>query len=1090
MPKATRYRLTWVGEHQIYALREAHNTEQPLPVTPGSVEWFSWLSRIPSFTFSGQHGQLTVRQEARGGARTYWYAYRRHGDKMLKRYLGRTADLTPAHLEEVALQLTALSVSAPKQGLSAKGPSQERGPAQGKYLRSSPKDEGASLWAASPPSEPSPARQTAHPTFTAPHALHHAHNDVHVPLLATKLHLPRPRAQLVPRSHLVERLQQGVAGTLTLLSAPAGYGKTTLLAQWGAATRAPVAWLSLEPEDNEPIRFLTYFIAALQTLDPRLGASAQALLERPQPAEPATVLALLANDLIGGPGEDFALVLDDYHVITAEPIHRTLTHLVEHQPSQMHLIIATRSDPPLPLARLRAGGQLTELRAAKFRFGAVEAGAFLAEVMGLHLSHEEVTTLLTRTEGWIAGLQLAALWLQGRANASDLLSAFTGSHRFVLDYLSEEVLSRQPAEVQTFLLQTSVLERLSGSLCEAVTGHEESQAMLEELERANLFVIALDDVRGWYRYHQLFADLLRSRLSQAMPALLPDLHQRASTWYEEQGLILDAVHHAILAPDLERTSRLLEEHRHSLALHGQARTVLAWLHAFPEELLQRHPRLWFSQALLLMLTSQLPQALMRLQAAEQAASHLAAGSEAQIFLHQVATLQAYILFLQGDLESSVALAEQASGHLAEMPEHVHEAARVIAAHRSLVSGDVSRVGEQHMARLPSALSIGNDWSAMEMFVQPASILLQARQFWLQGRLRQAAATYGQLAQIPSGPEGALIHPGYCFGVGELCYEWNDLDTAEHLLEQGREALHGPLTLAGDSIAQGYATLARLHQARHNNAGARALVEELVRLAESRQFATAQLAAARAVRARLDVMQGDLAAAVRWTEASGLSASDDPCYPREREYLTFAWVRIAQGREDPAGPHLPEALRLLERRRSDAEEKARLGSILEILILQALALSAGGTGTEALPVLERILTLAEPEGYIRLFVDEGEAMVALLRQAYARGIASDYVATLLSAAGAPGVATPASARSLLEPLTERELEVLRLLANWASRAAPRPLLAPTPCTCSKRGYHSSPLRGPRFPASLHHHQSPPFMLILLLPGKSTPQSTFR
>jgi ATP/maltotriose-dependent transcriptional regulator MalT len=802
MPKAARYRLTWVGEHQIYALREAHNNEQPLPVTPGSVEWFSWLSSIPSFTFSGQHGQLTVRQEARGGAGTYWYAYRRHGDKMLKRYLGRTADLTPAHLEEVALQLTAPSVSAPKQELSAEGPSQEHGPAQGRYLRPSPKDEGASLSAASPPSEPSPALQTANLTGTAPHALHHAHHDVHDLLLATKLHLPHPRAQLVPRSHLVERLQQGVAGALTLVSAPAGFGKTTLLAQWRAATRAPVAWLSLEPEDNEPTRFLTYFIAALQTLDPHLGARALALLGLPQPEEPATVLTLLANDLIGWQGEDIVLVLDDYHVITAAPIHRALTYLVEHLPPKMLIILATRSDPPLPLARLRARGQLTELRAAELRFGAAEAGAFLAEVMGLHLSQEDVTTLQARTEGWIAGLQ------------------------------------------------------------------------------------------------------------------------------------------------------------------------------------------------------------------------------------------AYILFFQGDLARSVALAEQASHHLAETPAYVQEAARVIAAHRLLLSGDVRSVGERRMAWLPSALSIQNDMSAMEMFVQPASIQLQARQFRLQGRLRQAAATYEQLAQMQVGPEGtlALVHPGYCFGLGELCYEWNDLDTAERLLEQGREALHGPLTLAGDANAQGYATLACLQQARNKPASALTLMEEFVRLAQTRQFVPAQLAAAEAVRARLALMQGHLAAAVRWAEASGLSAEDDPSYPREREYLTFVRVRIAQGRRELAGPFLAEALRLLERLQADAEAKARLDSLMEILVLRALALFAvEAHRRHALTALERALLLGEQEGYIRLFVDEGEPMVAMLRQAYARGIAPDYVVTLLSALGEQTGAAPSRAFPLVEPLTERELAVLRLLVRGLSNA---------------------------------------------------------
>ncbi len=1034
MPKAARYRLTWVPEHRIYALREAQNNEQTLPVAPGSPEWFFWLSSIPSFTFSGKLGQITVRQEARGGAGTYWYAYRRHGDKMLKRYLGRTADLTPAHLEEVALQLTAPSVSSPKQELSALDPSQELVQAQGRCQTPTPKAEGASQEVASPTPGPSPAMRSASHTGTAPHALHNAHNDAHDLLLATKLHLPRPRAQLVPRSHLVERLQQGVAGALTLVSAPAGFGKTTLLAQWQASTRAPVAWLSLEPEDNESMRFLTYLIAALQTLDPHLGARAHALLGLPQPAEPETVLALLVNDLIHWQGEDFVLVLDDYHVITAAPIHRALTHLVEHLPPQMHLILATRSDPPLPLARLRARGHLTELRAAELHFGAAEASAFLAEVMGLHLSPQDVTTLQTRTEGWIAGLQLAALSLQGRADVSSFLPAFTGSHRFVLDYLSEEVLSRQPAQVQTFLLQTSILERLSGSLCDAVTGQEESQTMLETLDRANLFVVALDDVRAWYRYHHLFADLLRSRLSLTMPALLPELHRRASFWYEEHDLILEAVHHAILAPDLERTIRLIEEHRHSLALHGQARTVLNWLHAFPGELIQRHPSLCLSQALLLMLTGQLPEALMRLQVAKHAASHIAEEREAQAFLHQVAALQAYVLFFQGDLESSVALAEQASDHLAHCPAEVQESARVIAAHRVLLSGDVSSVGEQSLARLGSGRSIGNDMSVMDVFLHLTGILLQARLLRLQGRLRQAATIYEQMAQVQGDHEGVPIHPGSCFGLGELCYEWNDLDTAERLLEQGREVLRGPLTLAADATAQGYAILARLHQARNKPTLALALVEEFVRLAETRQFASAQLAIASAVRARLALMQGDLAEAVRWAEVSDLSASDDPCYSREQEYLTFARVRIAQGRLDPGGPFLAEALLLLERLREDAEAKARMDSILEILVLQSLAFFAGSAHrTQALPALERALLLGEQEGYIRLFVDEGEPMVALLHQAYAHRIAPDSVVTLLSAFGEQAKASPSRAFPLVEPLTERELAVFRLLVRGLSNA---------------------------------------------------------
>ena len=1028
MPKAAHYHLHWVDEQGIYAVRSADNNEHTLPDLVGSPEWFSWLSSIPSFTFTGKRGSITVRQEARGGAGTYWYAYRRQGDKMRKRYLGRTADLTLEHLEEVALHLTAPSVSSPKQGRSAEGPLQEPVQAQGGNQTLTPKAERPTHEGASLSSRSSPAMRSASQTGTAPHALHKTHDL----LLATKFHTPRPRAQWVSRDPLVEQLQQAVRGAFTLVSAPAGYGKTTLLAQWQASTNTPVVWLSLEQEDNEPTQFLTYLIAALQTLEPHLGVRAQARLRLLQSADQDIALALLINDLINWEGEDFALVLDDYHVITTPSIHHALTHLVEHLPPQAHLIIATRSDPPLPLARLRARGHLTELRATELRFGATEASAFLEKVMGLRLSPEDVTTLQTRTEGWIAGLQLAALSLQGRADVASALAAFTGSHRFVLDFLSEEVLSRQPAPMQAFLLQTSILERLSGSLCAAVTRQEESQTMLEAIDRANLFVIALDDGREWYRYHHLFADVLRSRLSQVMPALLPELHRRASCWYEEHDVILEAVHHAILAPDLARTIRLIEAHRHTLALHGQAHTVLHWLHAFPEELIQKHPGLCLSQGLLLTLTGQLPEAFMRLQVAERSASFITEEREAQAFLHQVAALQAYILFFQGDLERSIALAEQALDHLARCPVEVQEGARVIAAHRVLLSGDVNHVEEQRVARLTSGNSTGNDLSAMEEFLHLTAILLRARLLRLQGHLRQAAAIYEQMAQLRDDHEDPLIAPGFCFGLGEIAYERNDLDTAERLLEQGRAALRGSLPLAADAITQGYTTLALLHQARNNHPHALALMEECIVLVETRQFAPVQRSRARAVRARLAMMQGDLAEAVRWADASSLSGSDPLSYWHEQEYLTFARVRIAQGCLDPQGPDLAEALRLLERLRVDAERSVRMDSLLEILILQSLALFArSAQKTHALAALEQALVLAEKEGYVRLFVDEGEPMVMLLRQAQARGITPTYTATLLLVCSAM---PPASAAfPLVEPLTERELAVLRLLMRGLSNA---------------------------------------------------------
>jgi len=969
-----------VGETLVY-----RQGEQEQMLTVGTTGWFAWLENASTFSFVSPLGHFTARQERSGHQRGgwYWKAYRKQHGKLSSHYLGKSETLTLERLQATAKALADPPVEAPLE------------------------------------------RATHTPSSTASSTAQSALTNPSNPLLATKLSLPRPRAQLVPRTLLLERLQQGMERSLTLVSAPAGFGKTTLLSQWLAESALPVAWLSLEPEDNEPIRFLTYLIAALQTLGPQLSASALARLRLPQPAEQETVLGLLANDLTRGPGEGFVLVLDDYHVVEAPPIHRALTFLLDHLPPQMHLIIATRADPPLPLARLRARGQLTELRADELRFQVAEAKAFL-EVMGLHLAPSDVATLQGRTEGWIAGLQLAALSLQGRVDVSTFLPAFSGSHRFVLDYLSEEVLSRQSAGVQAFLLQTSILERLSGSLCDEVTGGAEGQAMLEALERANLFVASLDDERTWYRYHHLFADMLRSRLQRSEPQLLPELHRRASSWYERHDLLIEAVHHALLASDVERTVRLIEENTHALALRGQVQTVLNWLHALPDGFMQMHPRLCFSHALLLMFTGQLAEALTGLQDAERSASHIMAADEAQGYLNVVFNVEAYALFLQGDLATSVALVEKTLERHAEMPEHVREAANVIAAHRVLVSGDVRHVEERRLARRALPLGASSDVFAMDVFVHLASSLLQARVLRMQGRLRRAAATYEQMAEGQAGQEGILTHPGSCFGLGELYCEWNDLEAAERLLQQGMEKLRGALMVTADSIVQGYTTLARLHQARRKNKDALAHVDAFARLSDTRQFAPAQLAFAKAVRAQIELIEGNLAAAIRWAEASGLSASDDLTYQREREYLTFARVRIAQGRLDPAGPFLSEAQRLLERLREDAEVNARMGSTLEILMLQALALSALGKGTEALPVLQRALTLAEPEGYIRLFLDEGEPMVALLRQAYARGIEPSYVAILLSSAGTPAHTALPPAGSLLEPLTERERDVLRLL----------------------------------------------------------------
>ena len=521
-------------------------------VTVGTADWFAWLETASSFSFVSEEGRFTARREQAGHKRGgwYWKAYRKQHGKLSSRYLGKSETITLARLQTVAQALAdALVETAPDTDADAAVPS----------------------------------AQAAAPGMRS---------DALTPRLSTKLHRPQPREQLVRRPQLAERLTQGVMGPLTLVSAPAGFGKTTLLAQWLAESGMPAAWLSLEPGDNEPVRFLSYLIAALQTLDPHLGTAALTLLQMPQPAAAETVLTLLTNDVgsHGHDGGDFALVLDDYHVIDAKPIDQALTFLVEHLPPHMHLVIATREDPQLPLARLRARGHLTEVRAADLRFTPSEAAEFLNQVMGLSLSAEDIAALEDRTEGWIAGLQLAALSMQGHQDVPGFIRAFAGDHRYIVDYLVEEVLQRQPEPVRSFLLQTSILDRLNGPLCDAVTGQEEGNARLEALERGNFFVVPLDDKRHWYRYHHLFAEVLSAHLLAEQPDQVSTLHRRASEWYEQHGSAADAIRHALAAYDFARAADLVELAVPAMRRSRQEATLLGWLKALPDELVHVQAR--------------------------------------------------------------------------------------------------------------------------------------------------------------------------------------------------------------------------------------------------------------------------------------------------------------------------------------------------------------------------------------------------------------------------------------------------------------------------------------------------------------------
>src|SRR5437588_5458158 len=436
------------------------------------------------------------------------------------------------------------------------------------------------------------------------------------PILATKLYLPRLRPNVVFRPRLLERLNEGVHRKLTLISAPVGFGKTTLVSEWVEGIERPTAWLSLDEGDNDPTRFLTYLVAALQTIAATIGQGVLGVLQSPQPPPPEAMLTALLND-ITALSDQFVLVLDDYHVLEAKAVDHALTFLLEHLPPQMHLVIATREDPPLPLARLRARGHLTEVRAADLRFTPSEAAAFLNQVMGLDLSAEDIAALERRTEGWIAGLQLAALSLQGHQDVPAFIRAFAGDHRYIVDYLVEEVLQRQPEPVRSFLLQTSILDRLNGSLCDAVTGQEEGNARLEALERGNFFVVPLDDRRHWYRYHHLFAEVLSAPLMAQPRDQVATLHRRASAWYEQHGSVADAIRHALAAEDFERAAGLVELAVPAMGRNRQEATVLGWLRALPDELVRARPVLSVHYAGALLLHGELEGVEARLRDAEQ-----------------------------------------------------------------------------------------------------------------------------------------------------------------------------------------------------------------------------------------------------------------------------------------------------------------------------------------------------------------------------------------------------------------------------------------------------------------------------------------
>ncbi|MCU0503523.1 MAG: LuxR C-terminal-related transcriptional regulator, partial [Anaerolineae bacterium] len=801
------------------------------------------------------------------------------------------------------------------------------------------------------------------------------------------------------------------------------------------------AWLSLDQNDNDLPRFLAYLIAALQTIAPTVGEATLGALQSAQPPPTEVLLTPLLNDLaaLG----DAVLVLDDYHVIESPPIDEALTFFVDHLPPRFRLVIASREDPLLPLARLRARGQLTELRASDLLFTPDEAADFLNQVMGLNLAVADIAALEARTEGWIAGLQLAAISMQGRADTVSFIQAFTGSHRFVLDYLMEEVLQRQPARVCDFLLQTAILDRLCGPLCDAVTGQQDGKAMLETLEKGNLFIVPLDDQRRWYRYHHLFADVLYARLVDEQADRIPELHRRASIWYEENDLPAEAIQHALIAKDNARAANLIERVWLAMDLTYQSAMWLQWAQQLPAELIRVHPVLCLGYAWALLNGGQLEASESWLRAAErwidpppELADQMVVVDEAQYraLPAALASASAYRALALGDIPGTLAHARQTLALAAEDDTIRRSQATGLSGLAAYASGDLAAAERSLLAFQATAWQGGEIANALGITFILANI-------WLaQGRLREAVSAYRHALRHAEHQTALPIGASDLYrGLSELLCEQGDLESAAQHLKTSQQ-VGEQAALTGWPHRLGVAQ-ARLLAAQGDLSGALNFLEEA-----ERQYVRNPLPdqPVTALKARVWLRRGQLSEALAWAREQGLGPDDDLHFLRECEHLTLARVLIARYRSDRDEGSIRDARRLLDRLLLAAEAGNRTGSVIEILMLHALAHRAQGDTPEASTSLKRALTLAEPAGYVRLFVDEGEPMRLLLldfrlwieKQApQERQRLAEYPEKILAALGQPAVAPQskiqAAKSEIPEPLSERELDVLKLLGTELS-----------------------------------------------------------
>jgi LuxR family maltose regulon positive regulatory protein len=849
------------------------------------------------------------------------------------------------------------------------------------------------------------------------------------PLLTTKLFIPPTSPNLVPRPLLIKRLNDRGIGKLTLVSAPAGFGKTTLIAEWVHGSDMLAAWVSLDESDNVKTRFLTYLVAAFQQFDTGIGADVLAVLQTTDNPQIEPLLTILINQ-ISQKSSEFILVLDDYHLISSKTIHDAVEFLIEYLPPNLYLVLIGRADPPFSLSRLRASGLLTEFRSKDLRFTEEEIAFFLNDRMGFNLTDKDIKALETRTEGWIASLQLAALSLKGREDKEGFISAFSGSHHHVIDYLVDEVMSHQPDELQSFLLHTSILGRFCASLCNFVIEVNNSKDIIERLEEANLFLVPLDDERIWYRYHHLFADFLNQRLCERYPGTISGLHHRASMWFEENWLIPEAINHSLVGEEFERAALLVESFGPEMMMQSEFDQLEEWLNAIPKDVVENWPWLCIIRAWMFDRLGQFDIGEQYLQNAESALGIKASSipSEAEkIIRGQIAAIRALYAIKKGQIPRSIEHSNQALDNLPEGYFNRGMAFYTLG-WAKCVQGDLSGALQKFQEGRRDSLAAGN------LILTQMIILDTGVTYVLQGHLHQAVETLHEAIQFKyENSEIRMPYAGNALVIlADIQREWNELDPAMRHLEEGIEI--GISAKLMDLVAVGYSSMAQVYLASGNLEKAIQMCEKADRMvSEIPDLEPDTKTKTMASRVRLLLAQDKITEAARYAQERGLTADTEINYFSEFRHIIFARVLIYIGCGNSDAQELQDAHIILDRILELAKPAGFVSQIIEALALQAIAYEAQGKRDKALTSLEEALSLAEPEGFVRTFIDEGLPMARLLYEASSRDIAPEYTGRLLATFPAlePAPASQKRPMEMVEPLSERELEVLHLIAGGLS-----------------------------------------------------------